>query len=66
MNWKCSTRRAQRGAGEAGYSGELFGDLSPLPHELKHINDGRYGNGRSWLSNEKEKLGELELPSRRR
>ncbi|NIP95887.1 MAG: hypothetical protein GWO24_21620, partial [Akkermansiaceae bacterium] len=32
-------------------------------HQLKHINDGAYGNGRSWISNE---LGrgwvQIELP----
>jgi hypothetical protein len=30
------------------------GDFSAAPalHRLKHINDGRYGNGRSWISSE--------------
>lgn len=26
---------------------------SPPRHRLEHINDGQYGNGRSWISNEK-------------
>jgi hypothetical protein len=32
-------------------------------HKLKHLNDGRYGNGRSWISNERGKGWVLiELP----
>ncbi|MBI3408074.1 MAG: DUF1553 domain-containing protein [Planctomycetes bacterium] len=32
-------------------------------HKLEHINDGRYGNGRSWISNEMGKgWVQLELP----
>jgi hypothetical protein len=32
-------------------------------HKLEHINDGRYGNGRSWISNERGRgWVQLELP----
>ena len=32
-------------------------------HRLEHLNDGRYGNGRSWISNERGKGSvELEFP----
>jgi hypothetical protein len=32
-------------------------------HKLEHINDGKYGNGRSWISNERGKgWVQLELP----
>jgi hypothetical protein len=35
---------------------------SPL-HKLEHVNDGRYGNGRSWISNESGKgWVQVELP----
>jgi mono/diheme cytochrome c family protein len=32
-------------------------------HKLEHINDGRYGNGRSWISNEPGGWVELTLPA---
>ncbi|APZ94783.1 DUF1553 domain-containing protein [Fuerstiella marisgermanici] len=32
-------------------------------HQLKHVNDGKYGNGRSWISNEKgQGWVQLEFP----
>jgi hypothetical protein len=34
-------------------------------HKLEHINDGQYGNGRSWISNERGKgWVQLELPDK--
>jgi hypothetical protein len=37
----------------AGGKATSSGDFSAAPaiHRLEHINDGRYGNGRSWISN---------------
>ncbi len=29
-----------------------YGDGKSGPHQLKHINDGQYGNGKSWISNQ--------------
>ncbi|HEY1065053.1 MAG TPA: DUF1549 domain-containing protein, partial [Pirellulales bacterium] len=38
-------------------------NVSPNVHELKHINDGEYGNARSWMSNETGKgWVEIEFP----
>jgi hypothetical protein len=46
---------------KAGSSGNFPG--APQIHRLEHINDGRYGNGRSWISNETGKgWVQLELP----
>jgi mono/diheme cytochrome c family protein len=36
--------------GKATSSGDYAG--APSLHRLEHVNDGRYGNGRSWISNE--------------
>jgi hypothetical protein len=36
--------------GKASSSGNF--SAAPAIHRLEHINDGRYGNGRSWISNE--------------
>lgn len=48
-------------AGTVAISSGNFDD--PVKHQLKHINDGNYGNSRSWISNQ---LGggwiQLELP----
>jgi mono/diheme cytochrome c family protein len=48
------------GGAKATASGTLPGyDI----HKLEHVNDGRYGNGRSWISNERGKGWiQLELP----
>ncbi len=38
----------------AGAKATSSGDYGAAPaiHRLEHVNDGRYGNGRSWISNE--------------
>jgi uncharacterized protein DUF1553/uncharacterized protein DUF1549/cytochrome c len=48
----------------AGTSVKSSGDIVVADrHDLKHLNDGRYGNSRSWMSNEKGKgWVELEFP----
>ena len=41
---------------DRGASVESDGDtVDPGRHELRHLNDGRYGNGRSWMSGQKGK-----------
>ena len=38
----------------AGAVSSSSGDITVADrHELRHINDGSYGNARSWMSNEK-------------
>lgn len=54
-----------------GYSGENLalkvkttsgGDFGPSPiHKLEHINDGKYGNSRSWIAKEKKGWVQFEL-----
>ena len=40
----------------AGAKATSSGDYPGNPiHKLEHVNDGRYGNGRSWISNEQGK-----------
>jgi len=39
-----------RAGGRATSSGDF--SAAPALHRLEHINDGRYGNSRSWISNE--------------
>jgi mono/diheme cytochrome c family protein len=46
---------------ESGTRVSSSGDnVSPDRHELRFVNDGRYGNSRSWMSNEKGR-GQVEL-----
>ena len=49
---------------EAGVIPSSSGNYPPSDrHQLQHINDGMYGNGKSWISNEKGKgWVELEFP----
>src|SRR5262249_30568151 len=48
-------------AGARGTASSVFPG-SPL-HRLEHLNDGRYGNGRSWISNEAgQGWVQIELP----
>ncbi len=43
-------------AADHGASVESDGDtVDPGRHELRHLNDGRYGNARSWMSGQKGK-----------
>jgi hypothetical protein len=39
-----------RAGGKATSSGDYM--AAPALHRLEHINDGQYGNGRSWISNQ--------------
>ena len=32
-------------------------------HRIEHLNDGRYGNGRSWICGQKEGWAQIELPT---
>ena len=57
--WTDDGRNVAPGA-KATSSGDYAGDPK---HQLAHINDGQYGNGRSWISNSAGRgWVELELP----